>query len=402
MNLKVKRTKFLSTIVLAILTWLALTACKPETGSSPLATPETMNAQSRDGSRPRTVPPPGTPNPTPTPLPDHGVRVGEVTEMSLVAEKNWKHFAALALDGQTAIGSIDDGTGRRLPIVIDLETKQTQVLDQNPNQVWIHDLYLSKPYAVWVASQDKQNTLYARDIQAGQTLSITDDAHNINFSGTTVVWNQVGESWDIWGYDLAQQKRFPVVTGPGAQFGPLVSKRWVAFLNLPPGDERTGFEAPLDVVNIDSSQVITVGSLWWNIYAYPLSLYAIDAPWVAWSSWGSQSSSPDLYLYNLDTRTAYTVTVPSCVEFQPNTPPSLGRPGYLTMSNRVVIFSGCYQDMGYDIERQVFFSLPTEAPYGFNKLGWSIAGDQLVWILSSGPYGQEESHIYTAKIIRDK
>jgi hypothetical protein len=397
-----KHTAFLSTIILAMLTCLMLIACKPETGRSPVATPQLIAPQNSASTNPRATPLPVTPLPTATFLPDHGVRVGTVTEIMPGAKKQWGHLGYLMLEGQTLVAPMADSTGKQTPLAIDLNTQQVEMLDQNLSLDWKNDLYISRPYAVWLASQDNRSPLYAQDMRIGQTWSIADDANHIDLSGATVVWNQIGgKNLDIWGYDLAQQKRFSVVTDAGVHLGPLISKRWVAFLNLPPGDERNGFEAPLDVVNIDSSQVITVGSIWWNIYAYPLSLYAIDAPWVAWSS-GPGNKTPDLHFYNLETRTGYTVTVPSCGEFLPNRPPVTGAPEYLALSDGTVIFKGCYQDMGYDIEHQVFFSLPTNAPYGFDKLGWSIAGDQLVWVLSSGPYGQEESHIYTAKIIRDK
>jgi hypothetical protein len=402
MNLKVKRTKFLNTIVLAILTWLALTACKPETGRSPLATPGMMEAQSRDGGRPRTVPPPGTPNPTPTPLPDRGVRAEVAQPFALQADSvpafaaaSRLRFYAPATDGKTLVGFARKDEQDNLSVVaVDLASGKMRQLAEMQEQPY--EPRVSGRYVVWTTLHE----LYFYDLETGQSGQLDSGlaTRHARISGNVVTWGR--NAYAILGYNFDNGKSFTVpmqsnVFGAQIEF----SGQWVVYQALVSGPSY----AELRAVNIRTQEDIYLGEIFIGTQDSPYvpPLYAIDAPWVAWSR-GGQSPSPALYLYNLDTRTAYTVTIPSWGESLSEPSPITINPMYLTMSNRVVIFSGYYQDMGYDIERQVFFSLPTNAPYGFDKLGWSIAGDQLVWVLSSGPYGQEESQLYTAKIIRDK
>ena len=397
-----KRTTFLSTIVLAMLTGLALTACKPETAQSPLAIPEVVATQVPDLTRQRPIPPPGTPRPTPTRLPDRGVRAEVAQEVttqantsSLLGERF--RFFGPATDGKTVVGTIRQDN-KDVVVAVDLASGKAQILSDKQDQ--INEPRVSGRYVVWTAAYQ----LYVYDLEEAQLkqLSFGATIRQARISGhIAVFWEQIsgsqGTRAEIHGYDLLAGKDFLINAQPQAR-APEISSDWIVY--------KAGVEQPsyagLWAVNIKTQEDIHLGRVFIDTLDSPyVPLYAIDAPWVAWSR-GGQSPSPALYLYNLDTRTAYTVTIPSWGESLSEPSPITINPIYLTMSNRVVIFSGYYQDLGYDIERQVFFSLPTNAPYGFDKLGWSITGDQLVWVLSSGPYGQEESHLYTAKIIRDK
>lgn len=375
--------------VMGILALFTLVGCKPETAQSPLATPEAANTQSRDGGRPRTVPPPGTPVTTPTPLPDRGVRAEVAQEVVTQADASsplgtrFRLFGP-ATDGKTVVGTIRQDN-KDVVAAIDLASGKAQILSDRQN--YINEPRVSGRYVAWTTPHE----LYFYDLESGQSGQLDSGlaTRHARISGDVIVWEKNTDS--IWGHNFSSEKSFSIIERSKIiAESPEVSGQWVVY------QAKTGTPpyAELRVVNIQTQEDIYLGEVFIGTQKSPYvpPLYAIDAPWVAWSSRGSQSPSPALYLHNLDTRTAYTVTVPSCP----------GSPGYLTMSNRVVIFSGCDQDMGYDIERKVFFSLPTNAPYGFDKLGWSIAGDQLVWVLSSGPYGQEDSHIYTARIIRDK
>jgi hypothetical protein len=393
-----ERQMFIGVMAIGALALLMLTACKPETGLSPVATPALERDSAFTNLRP--TPLPVTPWPTATPLPDRGVRMSMPVEVHPALEQQWKHLASLALDNRTLITSIDDGTGKRLPVTVDLDTQQVQVLDQNLNQAQIQNLHIFGRYAMWTASQDRQSSLFVRDLQADQTSRVTEGAYNVAFSGNIAVWEQIGNGWDIWGYDMTQDKTFPIVTRKDSQTSPLVSGRWVVYRDAADKDD---IGIGLYTINLDTGEDIRLGSVYASSSQYVPPLYAIDAPWVAWST-GQGSKTSDLHFYNLDTQTSLTVTVPSCELAVPDTPLQLGRPEHLVLSGSMLFFRGCWQDLGYDIDRKVFFSLPTNTSemQGGSWAGWAISGDQLVWTRISGPYGQEESHIYTAKIIRDK
>jgi hypothetical protein len=417
MSKTVKQWILPGVVVIGILTLLM--GCKPETrqsslarpeagqsplampamGQSPLATPEEVGMPSQDNGRPRTVPPPGTPNPTPTPLPDRGVRAEVAQEVVAQASTSSPlgtrfRFFGPATDGKTVVGTISQDNKDRVA-AIDLTSGKSQILSDAQNQ--INEPRVSGRYVVWTTLHE----LYFYDLENGQSGQLDSGlaTQHARISGNVVVWEHGHNTGlEIRGHDFLTNKDFLIGTQPHAA-APEISGDWVVYES---GVEQPSY-AGLRVVNIKTQEDIHLGEVFLGTQESPYvpPLYAIDVPWVAWSR-GGQSPSPALYLYNLNTRTTYTVTIPSWGESLSKPSPITINPMYLTMSNRVVIFSGYYQDIGYDIERQVFFSLPTNAPYGFDKLGWSIAGDQLVWVLSSGPYGQEESHIYTTQIIRDK
>jgi hypothetical protein len=389
------RQMFRGMMAIGVLALLMLASCKPETGQSPLATPEEKALQNPASTNSRPTPLPVTPWPTATLLPDQGVRTTQTVEIQPAAKQNWKRFAFLASDGHALVASVEDGTGKTLPVAINLETKQAEVLDQNPNHAWIHDVHTSNLYTVWIASLDQQDTLYMRNTQTGQTSSVVGEMHRIALSGNVVVGEQLGDNWNIWGYDIVQNKSFPIVTRKDDQTGPLISGRWVVYRDAADKDD---IGIGLYVINLDTGKDIRLGSVYASSTQYVPPLYAINAPWVAWGT-GQWSTQPELHLYNLDTSTPYTITVASC-SFREQA----GRPQHLLISGSLLLFNGCYQDLGYDIEKKVFFSLPTYTPemQGSSWAGWSLSGDQLIWIRSSGPYGQEESHIYTARIVRDK
>jgi beta propeller repeat protein len=90
--------------------------------------------------------------------------------------------------------------------------------------------------------------IYAYDFATGKEFTIcTNPAHQdwAGISGNTVVWtdwrNGAGpdsgdaENMDIFGYDLATQKEFPICTAPGNQQYPVISGNYVAWL-----DNRNG------------------------------------------------------------------------------------------------------------------------------------------------------------------
>jgi len=292
-----------------------------------------------------------------------------------VVEKDVGIWAVIALDFSSGDGRILF-EGQELPYAPQISGKHV---------VWttLHELYV---YSVERQTVEKLPKVGAAPRRA-------------RISGNIIVWeylpNLLSADSDIWGYDLDIGESFPIVSLPGVQFGPSISDLWVIYLDAV-DTQAVEWDVGLYAVHLDTGETIRLGQVYGRWLHEVSQFYAIDIPWVAWST-GHWSDKPELYLYNLETRQAITVTVTPCgaSTAQPR------RIENLAISGSVVIFT-CGQPMGYDIERREFFSIPIYAAmpadvgewWGFG--GWSIAGDRIVWVLSS----EQESRVYTAQIER--
>lgn len=123
-------------------------------------------------------------------------------------------------------------------------------------------------------------------------------------------------------------------------------------------------------------------------FLYPYD--AIDVPWVVW---GSQTigKNPRLNVYNLETRSAKSVLLPSTCP-QNELP---GLPAHLVASGGLVLFQNC-SPLGYDIKNDQFFALPItdRQPPLVGLRGWAFAKVQLVW----GDAYSGQTELYTAPI----
>lgn len=409
-------------VAIGALALVLLAGCAPEgSWTSPLATPNVALTQTiyppwiprpvedvrKLTPRPATLIPydtprpitlePVSPLPTPTLLPDKGVRLSSPAQVALdvnvqTLQGKLGYVASVAVDGNTMAMAIDYG-GAISIATFDFETQRTRVLTTEMG-TYSRGLHVSGRWVVWElpGSKTSSDVLYAYNLQTGQTSRIAEGDH-ADLAGNMVVWQQFGNSWDIWGYDLIQNKTFPIVVRPGSQTEPLASGRWVVYMD---GANKDNVGNELRAINLDTSEDIRLGEVYIPPKIYVPPRYAIDMPWVAWGT-GRESATPELHLYNLDSHMAYTVTVTSCAS-----PGQFGSLGYLALSRNTVIFRGCYQDMGYDIKQGVFFSLPTYTPemQGGGWSGWAISGDRLVWRRSFDSSDKKESRIYTAQIQR--
>jgi hypothetical protein len=341
--------------------------------------------------QPRPTPESVTPYPTPTFLPDLGVRIAELVEISVsptlrIAEGESFRLINLDLDGHTLAGVVDS-EDKVAVVTIDLETGQRRFLAEE-SRAAVYRLRTSKKYIVWSMSwrDDARGILHVYDLQTGQTSRIAEHIYDFDISGDTIVWSQVGDGWDIWGYNLAQLEAFPIVAHPDSQTGSLISEHWIVYRDAA---DRSEDGIGLYAINLDTGEDIRLGTIFSSSSQYVPPLYTIDAPWVVWST------EATLHFYNLETHTTYSVPVEACFS-------STSRPEYLALSENTLIFT-CGQRMGYDIERDVFFSLPlhTSETLDGEIEGCTISGNRLVWVLTKDVFGsQEQSHIYTAQIER--
>ncbi len=350
---------------------------------------------------PRPTPPPITPHPTPTFLPDRGVRMGEARELMIMPDASFPLLSLPRLiyastDGKTLVGVIRPDKDTRAVVAIDIASGELRVLYEA--QFSFREPRVSGKYVVW----SRLHQLYFYDLEQQQLGELASGlVLNIRVSGDFAVWEQ--DAVDIWGYDFNSKESFPVAARPDVlEALPEFSGEWVVYYS----PTRHSDPPVLRASNIQTQEDILLGEFprYYSDDPYRSSLYVIDAPWVVWSA------KAELRLYNLDTRTPYTVTVEPCISSVTalgNSPRRL-RPEKLALSGDVLVFS-CAQRMGYDIERDVFFSLPLYTPEIWQMVtqgqmsftGWTFSNDQLVWVLTedvSGP--QERSYIYTARIER--
>jgi hypothetical protein len=100
-----------------------------------------------------------------------------------------------------------------------------------------------------------------------------------------------------------------------------------------------------------------------------------------------------LNLYHLNTGEQSVVEVEACISGE--------RPGYLELDGTIVIFS-CGQWLGYDLEQQVFFSIPIRSvPDGLdmNWREWAFSNQHIAWIMTGlGTYQQADNRIFVASI----
>lgn len=407
---------------LFLLTSLALTACQsslalegveqsplvaPTVGADwlPLPATDIWSIPPRPATlvpaegRPHLTLPLITPLPTPTPLPEHGVKVTEVQErefrISGAQPSQEVRFIAPNIEGETLVGVVGKGTDIWAVVAIDLYSGYERTLFEG--REFPYAPQISGKHVAWVTSRK----LYVYNIEQ-QTVEewpeVGESPRQARISGNIIVWEYLpsllSADSDIWGYDLSSRKGFPIVTRPGVQFGPLISDRWVLYLDST-DTKAVDWDEGLYAVHLDTGEAIRLGQVYGRWRQETSWFYTLDTPWVAWST-GHWSDKPELYLYNLETRQAMTVAVTPCGA-------SIAQPRRvenLAISENIVIFT-CGQPMGYDIERGVFFSIPIYAamPAGgewWGLGGWSIAGDRIVWVLTS----ERESRLYTAQIER--
>ncbi|MCC6187651.1 MAG: hypothetical protein IT318_01345 [Anaerolineales bacterium] len=208
--------------------------------------------------------------------------------------------------------------------------------------------------------------------------------------------NVLPAGWAIRGYDLSTGETLWVTSGPNDD-SPLISDRWVVYLDHANKDTDSivpGFG--LVAVNLDSERRVWLGYLYLpHNSAFPTAYFSIDGPWVVWNA-RADNEHPSLNLYNLDTGQATVVDIPSCTLGD-----ITGDPVNLSASDHTVLFQGCFQPMGYNIETGQFFSVPIDGNEAQPSLiaGWQFAKGQLVWVSVVGDGLRGETRVYTAPIV---
>ena len=338
--------------------------------------------------------------PTSTLLPDVGINLSTPTELDIQAivknrSRNGKvHLQASALAGNSLLVTSEFDEHIVLAI-LDISSNENQILttttfitNQDTTKLWIENANVTEDYASWTVSQYKgrQSVLYLQHRQTQQTIEVAENAYQVAMSEAMLVWQQSdGYQWDIWGYDLAQGKIFPVVNRSANQGQAIVSGEWVVYQDATVTENNQVALYAINVVTQEDIYVTMVDSF---SDQYTLPTYAIDVPWLVWAT------EATLNFYNLETRNQHAVSVTAC-------PAPESKPAYLEISGNIVIFA-CGQKLGYDIVSKDFFSLPLQYTPDLLEtswVDWTFSENHLVWVLSDSPWNTQTDHrIFSAQI----
>lgn len=336
-------------------------------------------------------------HPTPTLLPEHGVKLDSPLELNVSqlrdnALQSPVEFLYPDFDGRVLV-VVANYADYRSVLAIDVETQHVySLVEESPvkgDNAWISNLKISGRYVIWTTSRpDDSNILYIYDLEKNKLTETTLVAYNIDFSSNLIVFQRPGQidwGWDIWGYDLEQEQAFPIVQGPDFQGGAQISQDWMVYEEGAVQD--TSGEVDLYALNLKTEQKVHLGKVYEASDHVVPPLYTVDAPWVVWGTPGK------LNFYHLNTGEQSIVEVEACIPGE--------RPGYLELEGNTVIFS-CGQWLGYDLEHQVFFSIPIRSvPDGLNMnwREWAFSNQRVAWIMTgSGTYRQADNRIFVASI----
>ena len=267
-------------------------------------------------------------------------------------------------------------------VTVDLMSGQVRMLREN-----IGGHSTDGQYVVWQASQTIDDQYIAQvhvyDLQQDHEFQLGERSCNQpDVSDGVVVWQESrGEGWHIYGQVLASKHEFIVADWSRSFAVPHISGEWVIYLQVGNG------AASLHAHNIETQEDLALGMVPHENNAFAGRFHAIGSGWVAWI----EKETRQMHTYNLDTRQEQILT---------ELPAGCDRPGAPMLSGDTLVF-GCHnQLMGYDLNRDVLFSIPLFPPGDQESTlnsGIILSGDRLVWSLTL----DGEQRIYTAQIVRE-
>ncbi len=338
--------------------------------------------------------------PSTTPLPYQQVGLGEPRQVILTMQDEEPIVALIpiGITGDLLIANVrftpSPRTAEEVPwviehargglVAVDLVTGQVRMLRED-----VGGHATDGRYVVWKVQQttaDDQHIseLHIYDLQGSQEFVVEDVSPNRpDISNSVVVWYEPRDGgWGIYGYDISREKLFTVSGGEGTRMFPHISGYWVVYLDLQ--RER---EATLHVHNIETGEDFTLGITPYSNNAFAGRFHAIGPGRVAWV----ENETYQVHLYDLNTNQDRVLTeLPADCRF--NDP---------MLSENFLLIGGCGQLMGYDLSRDVLFSVPLLPPGDWESMlgssGVVLSGDRVAWNLTLNG----ELRLYTAQIVRE-
>jgi hypothetical protein len=139
-------------------------------------------------------------------------------------------------------------------------------------------------------------SIHVYNLSTGQETQVVPEAagdlQDISMSGRTVVWDTTHGSGnpsgphpyatDLYGYDLATGRQYPVVRGGGTELFPQVSGDWVVYYAWPDSEDSLDLAAPtLRAHSLATGEDIALGPAWHYQGSYFCSLSGQRVVWLA-------------------------------------------------------------------------------------------------------------------------
>jgi beta propeller repeat protein len=176
----------------------------------------------------------------------------------------------------------------------------TWIMSWSGEGVFVYSsISLSDGFVVWQDKVEEDFDIYGYDLSEEKQFTIVAGlASQITpgVSGNIVVWTDGRNGqWDVYGYDLSSRTEFPIVTVPSYQFAPATSSDYVVWV-----DERNG-NPDIYGYNLRTKQEFPIVT-----DPFTQTQPAISGNIVVWTD--ERNGNKDIYGYNLSTGKELQVT----------------------------------------------------------------------------------------------
>lgn len=333
--------------------------------------------------------------PNATPLPYQGIGLGVPRQVGWAMENipSMESLFPIGLNGDTLIAAAifaehPEATSEEVNplrggmVTVNLSTGQVRVLSDG----FSTEARTDGRYVVWTESDTTNGryitAVHVYDLEQNRESVLEGDAcHLPDVSNGIVVWSEPRDGgWGIYGYNLVTQSPITVASGPGSRSFPRISGNWAIYLEL--GDKS----AVLQAYSVETGEHLRLGVTPYYNNANDGRYHAIESGRAVWVD----AETHQIHLYDLGARQERVLALPT-----------RGAPVGLALTDNVLLFTS-EQPMGYDLSRDILFSVPLVPPgerEGFVTHGIIASGDRLAWVIRVGGL-EGEQRLYTAPIVR--
>jgi hypothetical protein len=350
---------------------------------------------------PRRLEDPVTPYQLPTALPYRGVGVATPIEIDLstvILQKintPIQRLFAPDLDRDLLVAKAVAKEGIFIA-VIDLAAGQVKQLIP----MMVRDSegpYIADNYVVWTELtpevRDNMKRIQLLDMETGLVRTVFQgNLHQLNIKDGLIVWQEYrGTGWEIYGYDLQQERELTVARGEGVFSWPRVCSRdWIIYMRYPrQAISNQLSSADLYAHNLESGQQILVGQVPLSSSPTTGRSHDCDGKRIAWASFTidgqGEKSVAKQHIFDLAIRIEHILPIPM-----------EGWGIHVQISGDILIST-----VGYDLERNIAFDLfPENLPLE-QRGNVMISGGRLAWVTGQQDPINDPWHVYTTTIIRE-
>jgi hypothetical protein len=339
----------------------------------------------------------------PTPFPDNGKGVTKPAQLIIPAEI--LQLYAVDLDDANSVGlaQLDEGTA---VVLINLESGQSKYISQvSPIGPILPQI--SGNDVVWVerAAEGELHAIQVHNLANNQTYSPLEILHYTTFEldeGIIIFSEYRNDEWGLYAYALSAAQETRVASGPiGCS---RISYPWITYLEHSFGENgQPADTAELRAFNIESTETLTLGTVFAPNESTPCSFYAVGHDYVTWMTVNPDPATAsqaypalnetvpieavqlvlELRAYDLHQRVERVVDMPT----QERSP--------MLLSGNVLIVGS----VGFDLTNNLPFNIAV-GDEGGEDLGPPVlfSNSRLVWMPIAGTH----QSFYTASIKRGR